>query len=69
MDNLPRLKHLEIKRPVDSVEIDFNNSQTSGSSGIFKSIRSANQEVKKAMTDEMRQRGLTDDEIRHVFHI
>jgi len=66
--NLLRLKNLEEQRAAEPVEGDRDVAKASESAGVFESIRSINQEIKQSMTDEMKRRGLTDEDIRHVFH-
>jgi len=66
--NLLRLKNLEDQRASEPVEVNRDAAKASESAGVFKSIRSINQEIKQSMTDEMKRQGLTDEDIRHVFH-
>ena len=69
MVDLLRLKNLEIQGASYSIEIERDGEKTSDSAGVFESIRVINQEIKEAMREEMKRRGLTDDDIRYVFHI
>ena len=62
-----RLKNLEIQGASYSIEID--GDKKSDLAGVFESIRVINQEIKDTMREEMKLRGLTDDDIRYVFHI
>ena len=64
-----RVENMEIQRPSDPVEVVGETGKKSDSACVFESIRSVNQEIKNAMVEEMKHRGLTDDDIRHVFHI
>jgi hypothetical protein len=66
--NLLRLKNLEEQRVSEPVEVDRDAAKASESAGVFESIRSINQEIKQTMADEMKRLGLTDEDIRHVFH-
>ena len=59
---------MEDQRASEPVEDDRDVAKASESAGVFESIRSNNQEIKQAMTEEMKRRGLTDEDIRHVFH-
>lgn len=69
MVNSLRLKGLEIQRSSDPVEIERKTGQASESAGVYDSIVRENQVFKQAMKDEMERRGLTEDDIRHVFSI
>ena len=68
MGNLMSSKHVEIQLSLDLIKVEDNTEHSTNSADIFKSIRSINQEIKQAMTDEMKRRGLTDEDIRHIFH-
>ncbi len=68
MINLLRLKYLEEQRSAEPVEVERDVAKSSESGGVFESIRSINQEIKQSMADEMKRLGLTDEDIRHVFH-
>ena len=68
MINWLRLKNLDEQRSSETIEVDRDAAKISASAGVFENILSINQEIKQAMTDEMKRRGLTDDDIRHVFH-
>jgi hypothetical protein len=67
--NLLRFRNLEIQRTSDLVEVDCDEEKTSDSAGVFESIRVINQAIKQEMKEEMKRRGLTDDDIRYVFKI
>ena len=69
MVNLLSSKNLQIQLSLDLIKVEDNDGKETNSADIFKSIRSINQEIKQEMTDEMKRRGLSDDEIRHVFHM
>lgn len=68
MGNLLSSKNMEIQLSLDLIKVEDNAEQVSNSASIFKSIRTINQEIKQAMTDEMKRQGLTDEDVRHVFH-
>ncbi len=68
MINLHRLKNLENQRVSVPVETDRDAAKTSESADVFENIRSINQEIKQSITNEMKLQGLTDEDIRRVFH-
>jgi hypothetical protein len=67
--NLLSSKNLEIQLSLDLIKVEDNVVKAADSAGVFESIRGVNQEVKQAMREELKRRGLTEDEIRYVFHI
>ena len=69
MVNLQRVKNLEIQRPLELVVTECDAGKASESADVFENIRRMNQKVKQAMKEEMKHRGLSDDDIRHVLHI
>lgn len=69
MVNSLRIKGLEIQRSSDPVEIERKTGQASESARVYDSIVGENQAFKQAMKDERVRRGLTEDDIRHVFNI
>ena len=68
LDQFLRLKNLEEQQATEPIETDRDAAKASESAGVFESIRYINQEIKQAMTDEMKRRGLTNKDIRHVLH-
>ncbi len=69
MVNLLSSKNIEIQLSLDLIKVEDNDGKESNSASIFKSIRGINHEIKQEMKEEMKSRGLSDDEIRHVFHM
>ena len=63
-----QLRFSEIHRSADTVKVEANTDQKSDSA-VFKSIQNENQVIKRDMITNMKRQGLTDDEIRHVFHM
>jgi len=64
-----RLNNLEIHRSADMVEGEAKVGRTSESAIVFESIQGVNELIKQAMKQEMKCRGLSDDDIRYVFHM
>lgn len=60
---------MEVQRSSDSIKIVGETGKTSDSACVFESIRSVNQETKNAMVAELKRLGMTDDDVRYVFHI